>query len=173
MEKKEVPMVELNLTPTVPIIRKFPNKSLIDIRYSLISPFTAAHVYWDKDNSELLYDLEEPILNDQEIQSLALIKNALREVVNLNVIVEKTEDEGYEKHVPVVEKNEGNIKVKVGSVPHPMEEKHYIQWIEIIADGKAYRQFLSPGDKPEAEFEISANELIVHEYCNIHGLWKA
>jgi superoxide reductase len=83
----------------------------------------------------------------------------------------KTEDTGQEKHVPVIEKKKGNILVKVGSVPHPMEEKHYIEWIEVIADGKAYRTFLNPGDAPQAEFAVSANQITAREYCNIHGLW--
>ena len=86
---------------------------------------------------------------------------------------EKTEDEGQEKHVPVVEKTETGIKVKVGSVPHPMEEKHHIEWVEIIADGKVYKQFLKPGDKPEAEFKIEAEKIEAREYCNVHGLWKS
>jgi superoxide reductase len=84
----------------------------------------------------------------------------------------KTADEGKEKHVPVIEKVDGGIKVKVGSVPHPMEEKHYIEWIEILADGKAYRQFLNPGDAPEAVFSIEADSVTVREHCNVHGLWK-
>ena len=87
--------------------------------------------------------------------------------------VEKTEDQGKEKHVPVIEKTKNGILVKVGSVPHPMEEKHYIEWIEVIADGKAYRKFLNPGEKPEAEFEIKADKITAREYCNVHGLWKA
>ena len=87
-------------------------------------------------------------------------------------LVEKTADEGKEKHVPVIEKINGDIKVKVGSVPHPMEEKHYIEWIEILADGKAYRQFLNPGDAPEAIFSIEANTITAKEHCNIHGLWQ-
>ena len=82
-------------------------------------------------------------------------------------------DAAKEKHVPVVEKVDGGIKVKVGSVAHPMEEKHYIEWIEVIADGKAYRQFLKPGEAPEAFFKIDAVNVIAREYCNIHGLWKA
>ena len=86
---------------------------------------------------------------------------------------QKTQDLGFEKHVPVVEKTEQGILVKVGSIPHPMEEAHYIEWIEIIADGKYCRKFLKPGDKPEALFEISAKEVVVREYCNIHGLWKS
>ena len=77
-----------------------------------------------------------------------------------------------EKHVPVIEKIAGGVKVKVGSVAHPMEEKHYIEWIEILADGKAYRQFLNTGDAPEAVFKVEASEIIAREHCNIHGLWK-
>jgi len=87
--------------------------------------------------------------------------------------VENTVDAAKEKHVPVVEKIQGGIKVKVGSVPHPSTPEHYIEWIEVIADGKAYRQFLKPGDAPEATFEIDAAQYTVREYCNLHGLWKA
>lgn len=85
---------------------------------------------------------------------------------------ENTVDASREKHVPAVEKIEGGFKVKIGSIPHPMEEKHYIEWIEVIADGKAYRQFLKPGDAPEATFMIAASEIIAREYCNLHGVWK-
>ena len=84
----------------------------------------------------------------------------------------KTAEEGKEKHVPVIEKVDGGIKVKVGSIPHPMEEKHHIEWIEILADGKAYRQFLNAGDTPEATFNIEANSITAREHCNIHGLWE-
>jgi superoxide reductase len=87
--------------------------------------------------------------------------------------VENTVDAAKEKHVPVVEKIPGGFKIKVGSVPHPMEEKHYIEWIEVIADGKAYRAFLQPGGAPEATFEIQAETITAREYCNLHGLWKA
>lgn len=87
-------------------------------------------------------------------------------------LTEKTADATTEKHVPVIEKVEGGIKVKVGSVPHPMEAKHYIEWIEVIADGKAYRQFLKPGQPPEAVFNIKAASVTAREYCNVHGLWK-
>jgi superoxide reductase len=89
------------------------------------------------------------------------------------LIKENTVDAAKEKHVPVVEKVEGGYKVKVGSVPHPMEEKHYIEWVELIADGKAYRQFLKPGQAPEAIFKIDAAKVTAREYCNLHGLWKA
>lgn len=85
---------------------------------------------------------------------------------------EQTADAATEKHVPVIEKTDGGIMVKVGSVPHPMAEEHYIEWIEIIADGKAYRQFLNPGDQPQAVFNIDADSVTAREHCNVHGLWK-
>ncbi len=91
----------------------------------------------------------------------------------MKLFTENTVDAAKEKHVPVIEKVAGGFKVTVGSVAHPMEEKHYIEWIEIIADGKAYRQFLNPGDLPEAVFNIEADKVVAREYCNLHGLWKA
>lgn len=91
----------------------------------------------------------------------------------MKLMVENTVDAAKEKHVPVLEKVSGGYKVKVGSVAHPMEEKHYIEWIELIADGKAYRQFLNPGQAPEAFFPVEAANVSVREYCNIHGLWKS
>lgn len=91
----------------------------------------------------------------------------------MNLLVENTVDAAKEKHVPVIEKVEGGVKVKVGEVPHPMEEKHWIQWVEIIADGKTYRQYLNPGETPEATFNVTADQITAREYCNIHGLWKA
>jgi superoxide reductase len=91
----------------------------------------------------------------------------------IELMNEKTKDEGMEKHVPVIEQDDCKIKVKIGSISHPMEEKHYIQWIEVIVDGKSYKQFLKPGDNPEAEFCVSGENIIVKEYCNLHGLWKA
>jgi superoxide reductase len=86
---------------------------------------------------------------------------------------ENTTDASKEKHVPVIEKTAKGYKVTVGSVAHPMEEKHYIMWIELIADGKAYRQFLKPGGTPSAEFCVEASKVSAREYCNLHGLWKA
>ncbi len=85
---------------------------------------------------------------------------------------ENTVDAAKEKHVPVIEKTGRGFKVKIGSVTHPMEEKHYIEWIELIADGVAYRKFLKPGDAPEAEFYLDAAQVTAREYCNLHGLWK-
>ena len=88
--------------------------------------------------------------------------------------VENTVDAALEKHVPVVEKVEGGIKVKVGEAAHPMEEKHYIQWIEVIACGQVLHRSLEPGDAPEAVFNLSCtDEVIARAYCNLHGLWKA
>ena len=83
-----------------------------------------------------------------------------------------TVDAAKEKHVPVIEKLPDGCKVKVGSVPHPMEEKHYIEWIELLADGIAYRKFLKPGDVPETVFNVKANNVSAREHCNIHGLWE-
>lgn len=91
----------------------------------------------------------------------------------MEFLLGKTEDVGREKHVPVIEKTETGIKVKVGSIPHPMEKKHYIEWIEIITDGRTYRKFLKPDDKPETEFEIKTEKIEALEYCNIHGLWSS
>uniref|UniRef100_A0A7V3PSQ7 Desulfoferrodoxin n=1 Tax=candidate division WOR-3 bacterium TaxID=2052148 RepID=A0A7V3PSQ7_UNCW3 len=90
----------------------------------------------------------------------------------MKLLVENTTDASKEKHVPVIEKTAAGYRVKVGSVPHPMEEKHYIEWIELVADERAYRQFLSPGQAPEATFSVQAQNVYAREYCNIHGLWK-
>ncbi|MDP3990984.1 MAG: desulfoferrodoxin [Candidatus Nealsonbacteria bacterium] len=91
----------------------------------------------------------------------------------MELLVEKTEDVGQEKHVPLIEKTETGVRVNVGSIPHPMEKEHYIEWVEIIADGLVYRKFLKPGDKPEADFEVKAEKITAREYCNLHGLWKS
>jgi len=91
----------------------------------------------------------------------------------MKLMVENTVDAAKEKHLPVIEKTDKGVLVKVGSVAHPMEEKHYIEWIEVLADSKAYRKFLKPGDKPEAEFCVKAEKIEAREYCNLHGLWKA
>ncbi len=92
----------------------------------------------------------------------------------MKLFKENTVDAAKEKHVPVIEKVEGGFRVKIGSVPHPMEDKHYIEWIEIITeDGKVCRQFLQPGQSPEAIIKCDANKITAREYCNIHGLWLA
>ena len=88
------------------------------------------------------------------------------------LLAENTVDAAKEKHVPVVEKVPGGFKVKVGDVAHPMEEKHYIEWIELIVGDKIYREYLNPGDAPEATFQVDADQATAREYCNLHGLWK-
>jgi superoxide reductase len=91
----------------------------------------------------------------------------------MKLLEENSVDAAKEKHVPVIEKIEGGFRVKVGSAAHPMEEKHYIEWIEAITDnGRVYRQFLSPGKAPEAVFNIDEKKITAREYCNLHGLWK-
>lgn len=84
---------------------------------------------------------------------------------------ENTVDASKEKHIPIIEKTSDGVKVKVGSVPHPMEEKHYIQWIEILVDGRAYKEFLKPGQVPEATFCVKGSSITAREHCNLHGLW--
>lgn len=91
----------------------------------------------------------------------------------MELLTENTVDASREKHVPVIEKTADGFTVKVGSVAHPMEEKHHIMWIELLADGRAYRQFLKPGQAPEAHFCVKAENVSAREYCNLHGLWKA
>lgn len=91
----------------------------------------------------------------------------------MTLMTENTVDAAKEKHVPVIEKIDGGYLVKVGSVAHPMEEKHYIEWIELNAEGMVYRKFLNPGDTPEATFLTDAQNVTAREYCNLHGLWKA
>ena len=93
----------------------------------------------------------------------------------MELMQEKSEDEGQEKHVPVVEESEGKLIVKVGSVPHPMEETHYIEWIELemVDIGKKVKKFLKPGDKPEIEFCKRGDNFKIRSYCNLHGLWKS
>ncbi len=90
----------------------------------------------------------------------------------MQLLSENTTDAAQEKHIPVIEKVAGGYKVTVGSVAHPMEEKHYIEFIELLADGKSYTQYLEPGQAPEAVFQVDADQVSAREYCNLHGLWK-
>lgn len=93
----------------------------------------------------------------------------------MEVLTEKKEDLGKEKHVPIIEKSDDKFVVKIGLIPHPMEESHYIEWIEAIFENNSYKKFLKPGDIPEAEFKIKigTNIISVRAYCNIHGLWTS
>ena len=92
---------------------------------------------------------------------------------NMTLMEENSVDAAVEKHVPVIEKVDGGYKVTVGSAPHPMEEKHYIEWIELIAGSQVLRADLSPGDAPEAVFATSASGVSARSYCNLHGLWRS
>jgi superoxide reductase len=91
----------------------------------------------------------------------------------MELLKENSVDAAKEKHVPVIEKTTNGFKVKIGSVPHPMEIAHFIEWIEILADEKIYRKYLKPSDKPEAEFCTAAATITAREHCNLHGLWKS
>jgi len=91
----------------------------------------------------------------------------------MKLMAENTVDAAKEKHVPVIEKVDGGVKVKVGEVAHPMEEKHYIEWIEVVVAGKAYREYFCMGQAPEATFDVDGEGLYARAYCNLHGLWKA
>ena len=90
----------------------------------------------------------------------------------MNLLEDQTADKSTEKHVPVVDKTDAGYKVTVGTTLHPMEEKHYIQWIELQADDVSYIRFLKPGDEPVAEFCAEAEAVSAREHCNVHGLWK-
>jgi superoxide reductase len=92
---------------------------------------------------------------------------------NMDLMTENSVDAATEKHVPVIEMKDGTITVKVGEVAHPMEDAHYIEWIELLADNKVYRKYLKPGTVPEATFNVTASSVIAREYCNLHGQWLA
>jgi superoxide reductase len=92
---------------------------------------------------------------------------------DMELQAENTVDAAKEKHVPVIEQTDTGVLVKVGSAAHPMEEKHYIEWIEIIADGVTHRAYLEPGQAPEAEFAVDAKDIVAREYCTLHGFWQA
>ena len=92
---------------------------------------------------------------------------------NMTLLEENTVDAATEKHVPVITVGDGTVTVKVGSVTHPMEDAHYIEWIELIADDVVYRKYLKPGEAPEATFNVTASKLTAREYCNLHGHWTA
>ena len=93
---------------------------------------------------------------------------------NMVQMTENTVDAAKEKHVPVLEETADGYTIKVGSVAHPMTAEHYIQWVELIMGSKVYREFLQPGQEPQASFKIDKKEKpVAREYCNLHGLWKA
>jgi superoxide reductase len=87
-------------------------------------------------------------------------------------LIANSTDASQEKHVPVVTKEDGRVKVVVGSVLHPMQPEHHIEWIALAANGRVEIHYLKPGEEPRAEFE-AAETGTVYAYCNLHGLWKA
>lgn len=96
----------------------------------------------------------------------------------MELLEERDKDEGLEKHVPVIKElsNNSGVKIKVGEIDHPMENDHYIEWIEIAVDSpvnKRGKKFLKPGEKPEAEFSTKEKSIKARAYCNLHGLWKS
>lgn len=91
----------------------------------------------------------------------------------MTLLAENSTDAAQEKHVPVITCADGIVTVTVGSVAHPMTDEHYIEWIEVIADGASQRAFLKPGDEPKACFTVRSNDIIARAYCNLHELWKA
>ncbi|MCL2712476.1 MAG: desulfoferrodoxin [Methanomassiliicoccaceae archaeon] len=91
----------------------------------------------------------------------------------MRLAVPNTVDAALEKHVPVIEKKNDGILVKVGSVSHPMAEDHFIVYIEINDNGELRRRYLNPGDVPEAFFKGASEKATAKEYCNKHGLWKS
>lgn len=92
---------------------------------------------------------------------------------NMDLMNENTTEAATEKHVPVIELGAATVTVKVGSIAHPMEEAHYIEWIEILVEDKVYRQYLHAGEPAEATFNISASAVTARAYCNLHGFWSA
>ena len=91
----------------------------------------------------------------------------------MQLLRENTTDASTEKHVPVIERVAGGVKVVVGSVPHPMEAAHWIEWIQVIDGDTVQRAFLKPGSAPEATFSTASAKVTARELCNLHGLWKA
>jgi superoxide reductase len=91
----------------------------------------------------------------------------------MTLVTENTVEASLEKHIPVIEKTEEGILVKVGAVEHPMTAEHYIEWIELHTENKVYRKYLKPGEKPEAVFILTEEVTAARAYCNLHGLWKA
>jgi superoxide reductase len=91
----------------------------------------------------------------------------------MTLLVENTVDAAKEKHIPVIEKVEDGVLVKVGIVDHPMLPEHFIEFVEVHTANKIYRKYLKPGEKPQALFKVDEEILFAREFCNVHGLWKS
>jgi len=92
---------------------------------------------------------------------------------DMDELEEKNTDEGQEKHVPVISIEGDTAKVSVGHIPHPMEDSHYIEFIQLITDGNTQTKYLKPNNLPQAEFTLPKEyqNISAREYCNIHGVW--
>lgn len=90
----------------------------------------------------------------------------------MKLIEENTVDASKEKHVPKVSKIDGGVEIKVGEVEHPMQDNHYIEWVEVVTSNKVYRKYFKPQEKPEAMFKLNEEPLFARAYCSTHGLWK-
>jgi len=91
----------------------------------------------------------------------------------MDYLQENTIDAAVEKHIPVINKIDGGYKVIIGEISHPMIEKHYIEWIELVVDNHVFRRYLKPGEAPESIFHTSATDVFARGYCNLHGHWKS
>ncbi len=94
-------------------------------------------------------------------------------LANFDELKVGTVDAAQEKHVPVIVREGNKVTVKVGSVAHPMEDKHYITFVAVVQGNKTQRVDLHPGEAPEAVFMVEDGPLTAYEYCNLHGLWSA
>ncbi len=88
-------------------------------------------------------------------------------------LLKPQKDVGPEKHIPLIQEHETSYKISIGKIPHPMEDNHCIEWVELITPQKIYRKFFQPGDKPVAEFQIvdKPEKVKARQYCSIHGIW--
>lgn len=106
-----------------------------------------------------------------------VVHNSVGELVcctkPMKLLKENTVDAAKEKHIPVMERHDGGILVKIGAAAHPMLEEHHIEWIELHTQRCVYRAFLKPGEAPEAFFRTEEEPLYARGYCNLHGLWKS
>lgn len=125
-------------------------------------------------NSNIMAKRNEVYKCEQCNNIVEVIVPTDNELCGFKQLKENTTDAATEKHVPVVEKIEGGYRVTVGEVEHPMTEAHYIQFIELITDNnEVLRKYLTPTDKPVAEFKTDAKNVYAREYCNLHGLWRS
>lgn len=92
---------------------------------------------------------------------------------DMDELVERDSDEGQEKHVPVISVNGSTVIVKVGDIPHPMEDSHHIEFVQLMVDDTVQTKYLKPNDTPQAEFSLPEeyNTISAREYCNLHGVW--